>query len=79
MQEIERFLQDMNQSLEQGLIPARIFNDPEIHRLELERVFARAWIFVGHESEGHGGCFPLRMSNPYMDWSLLRWIRMLLR
>lgn len=49
--EIERLLEEMDRSLERGLIPARIFNDPEIHRLELERLFARAWVFVGHETE----------------------------
>lgn len=36
---------------ENGLLPAFVFNDPEIHRLELERVFARTWNFIGHESE----------------------------
>jgi PAH dioxygenase large subunit len=47
----EAVLDEMTSSIEEGLIPAPIFNDPEIHRLELERVFARAWCFIGHESE----------------------------
>jgi phenylpropionate dioxygenase-like ring-hydroxylating dioxygenase large terminal subunit len=47
----EGIVQEMGSSIEQGLVPAAIFNDPEIHRLELERVFARAWCFIGHESE----------------------------
>lgn len=34
-----------------GMIPAHIYNDEEIFRLERERLFNRAWIFVGHESE----------------------------
>src|SRR5487761_1244491 len=34
-----------------GMIPAHIYNDEEIFRLERERLFSRAWIFVGHESE----------------------------
>ena len=36
---------------EEGLISRRIFADPEVHALELERIFARAWFFLGHESE----------------------------
>ena len=36
---------------EQGHIPAFIFSDPEIYRLELDAIFTRCWLFVGHESE----------------------------
>jgi phenylpropionate dioxygenase-like ring-hydroxylating dioxygenase large terminal subunit len=34
-----------------GMIPAHIYNDPELFELEKERVFGRAWMFVAHESE----------------------------
>lgn len=34
-----------------GRIPAWIFSDPELYRLELERIFARCWLCVGHEAE----------------------------
>ena len=34
-----------------GMIPAHVYNDREIFELEKERVFSRAWVFVGHESE----------------------------
>jgi phenylpropionate dioxygenase-like ring-hydroxylating dioxygenase large terminal subunit len=34
-----------------GMIPAHIYNDPEIFALERDRLFARAWVFVAHESE----------------------------
>lgn len=34
-----------------GLVSRRIFTDPDIHRLELMRVFARSWLCVGHDSE----------------------------
>jgi phenylpropionate dioxygenase-like ring-hydroxylating dioxygenase large terminal subunit len=38
--------------LKQGLVPAWVFgNDPEVYALERERLFPRAWTFVGHESE----------------------------
>jgi phthalate 3,4-dioxygenase subunit alpha len=34
-----------------GLIPAHIYSDPDLFALEQERLFSRAWLFVGHESE----------------------------
>ena len=45
------FLDSMGESLEDGFVPARVFNDAEIHAREQEAIFARAWVFVGHESE----------------------------
>ena len=34
-----------------GMIPAHVYNDPEIFALERDRVFGRAWVFLAHESE----------------------------
>ncbi|MGI9004863.1 MAG: Rieske 2Fe-2S domain-containing protein [Streptosporangiaceae bacterium] len=34
-----------------GMIPAHIYNDAEIFALERDRLFARAWVFLAHESE----------------------------
>jgi phenylpropionate dioxygenase-like ring-hydroxylating dioxygenase large terminal subunit len=34
-----------------GRISREIFVNEEIYREELERVFARAWLFIGHESQ----------------------------
>ncbi len=39
------------QDVRRGMIPAHIYNDEEIFRLERERLFSRAWVFVAHESE----------------------------
>jgi phenylpropionate dioxygenase-like ring-hydroxylating dioxygenase large terminal subunit len=37
--------------LDNGLVSREIYVNEEIHRQELEKVFARAWLFVGHESQ----------------------------
>lgn len=36
---------------DEGLIPTFVHGDPDVHRLELERIFQRAWLFLAHESE----------------------------
>lgn len=36
---------------ETGLIDRSIFFDQELYQQELEQVFARSWLFVGHESQ----------------------------
>jgi phenylpropionate dioxygenase-like ring-hydroxylating dioxygenase large terminal subunit len=36
---------------ERGRIPMFVYTDPDVYRLELERIFGRTWLFVAHESE----------------------------
>lgn len=36
--------------IQRGLIRGEIFHDREIYELELERVFARSWVFIAHET-----------------------------
>lgn len=48
---VESTLETMARSLDQGLLSSRAFSDPEIYELEIERLFMKSWLFVGHESE----------------------------
>jgi 3-phenylpropionate/trans-cinnamate dioxygenase subunit alpha len=36
---------------EDGLVNRRIFIEPEVYQLELEKIFARTWIYLCHESQ----------------------------
>ena len=42
---------DIVSDIREGMIPAAIYSDEEVFRLEQERVFGRAWMFMAHESE----------------------------
>jgi 3-phenylpropionate/trans-cinnamate dioxygenase subunit alpha len=37
--------------VERGLLDRRLFADPAIYDLEQERIFARCWLYLGHEAE----------------------------
>ena len=36
--------------LKTGKLDSRIFSDPDIYREELEKIFGRTWLMIGHES-----------------------------
>jgi phenylpropionate dioxygenase-like ring-hydroxylating dioxygenase large terminal subunit len=47
--------------LERREVALRVLSDPEIHRLEMEKIFSRAWIGIAHEAEiPNSGDFVLR-------------------
>ncbi|MFB6184321.1 MAG: Rieske 2Fe-2S domain-containing protein [Haloarculaceae archaeon] len=48
---VRNLIEQAGEITETGKLPKRIHNDREIHDLELERVFGRSWILVGHETE----------------------------
>jgi benzoate/toluate 1,2-dioxygenase subunit alpha len=42
---------EIGRLIEPGRVHRRVYTDPDIFELELERIFGRAWIFVGHDSQ----------------------------
>ncbi len=44
-------LASMVSDVRRGMIPAYVYADPEIFALERDRLFARSWVFLAHESE----------------------------
>jgi phenylpropionate dioxygenase-like ring-hydroxylating dioxygenase large terminal subunit len=41
----------LSASVEPGRVHRRLYTDPAIFELEMERIFGAAWIYVGHESQ----------------------------
>ena len=37
--------------VEPGRVHRRVYTDPDVFELEMERIFGRAWLFVGHTSQ----------------------------
>jgi len=46
LEDIDEFV-----ALERGEIDRRIFSDPDIFEMEMERIFGRAWLFLCHETQ----------------------------
>ncbi len=48
---VDRLVAQTGEALKEGKYPLKIMNDPDVYREELRRIFAKTWVFVGHESE----------------------------
>lgn len=48
---MQTFLSEVQSDLAQGMLSPRVLNDPELHQAELDRIFTKCWVFVGHVSE----------------------------
>jgi phenylpropionate dioxygenase-like ring-hydroxylating dioxygenase large terminal subunit len=47
--DLNRLVDDGN-----GLVSRRIFIEPEIYEQELERIFARCWLYLCHDTQSRG-------------------------
>ena len=44
-------LEQIKGRLEEGYFPQWVVSDPEIYKLEQEKIFGKTWQFLAHESE----------------------------
>ncbi len=42
---------DIAELVKPGKVHRRVFTDPDLFELEMERIFARVWVYVGHDSQ----------------------------
>ena len=42
---------DFSQYIQPGRVHRRLYSDPAIFDLEMQRIFGTAWIYIGHESQ----------------------------
>lgn len=47
----EELVSRVESGIGHGVLPAKIFNDPEVYELEKSRLFSKVWNFLAHESE----------------------------
>ncbi|WP_068160237.1 aromatic ring-hydroxylating oxygenase subunit alpha [Rhodococcus phenolicus] len=48
---LDVLLDRVEKDMQDDLVPAEIFNNEDIFRAEMERIFTTTWVFVAHESE----------------------------
>ena len=42
---------DISSLIQPGRVHRRVYSDPDIFELEMDKIFGRAWVYVGHESQ----------------------------
>ena len=58
---VARLCDRVEKDLDQGMLPVEVFNDERVFRAEMDRIFTRTWVFLGHETEiPQSGDFMLR-------------------
>lgn len=48
---LDRTQDEISRLIEPGRVHRRVYTDPDLFELEMERIFSRAWLFVGHASQ----------------------------
>jgi len=48
---LDRTQDEIGRLVEPGRVHRRVYTDPDLFELEMERIFGRAWLFVGHASQ----------------------------
>ena len=43
--------QDFDELIKPGRVHRKLYTDPGIFELEMQRIFGRAWVYIGHESQ----------------------------
>jgi len=41
----------VERGLDEGLLPVEVFRDDRLFRAEMDRIFTRSWVFLGHDTE----------------------------
>lgn len=44
-------IQRAQSSIREGILPSKVFNDPEVFEVERKRVFGKAWVYLAHDTE----------------------------
>lgn len=42
---------DISNYVKEGAVHGKIYTDPDIFQMEMDKIYSRTWVYVGHESE----------------------------